>query len=199
MRGRAALLRGVPWPPVLFLTGGGATLLGVGAAVPSTSPATRLAGAGLALLAAGSAWSLDEPAAAAVDAAPCSLKVRNLLRGSMIGLPVALSALAVVLARIGQSGAPFWRLQLQILGVLAVAVAATACVRRSYPTPGELVGPTLALVIVGFSAFDPLARWLPILPLVSDRYSAGTSAVWVLATGAGLVIFLRASRDRLDL
>ncbi|MDQ6852031.1 MAG: hypothetical protein M3070_19255 [Actinomycetota bacterium] len=195
---KRGLFRGVPWPPLLCMTAGGGTLLGVAAAVPSSWLGVRLIGVGFALLAAAAAFVFDEPGAAVVDAAPYSLKVRNLVRASVVAAPLAVSALALALMRLSDASTPFGRLCLQAVGLIVVSVAAAATVRRFRATPGELVGSTIALVVVGLSVADPFARWVPLLPLSADDHWGRTSATWSVAIAAGLLVLLRASRDRLD-
>lgn len=191
-------LRGVPWPPLLSTTAAGAALLGLAATSPRGWLGLHLLGVAVALVAAAAAFALDEPAAEVVDATPYSLQRRNLTRTAVVALPVGLSTVLLGLTWLGRSPATFWRLGLQLVGVVVVGLAVTAAARRGRPTPGDLVGSVVALAVVGLTVYDPLARWVPILPLTTDWHPGRTAAVWCGAICVGVLVLVHAGRDRLD-
>lgn len=192
------VLRGVPWGPVLWVSACTGALLGGAAAAPHSVLGIHLIGLGFAAAAAAGAFVLDEPAAAAVDATPYSLAARNAARTTALLVPLAVGVAALLVMNIADASMPFWGLCLQLVGVLAVALAGAGAVRRRRVTPGELVGSTVALGVVGLNIFDPFTRWVALFPVTSDERWGRTLLAWCVAIAAAAVVLRRASRDPLD-
>ncbi|HWH30454.1 MAG TPA: hypothetical protein VNU26_16140 [Mycobacteriales bacterium] len=190
-----AVLRAAPWGAVLGGTTAGALLLLVAAGAPRAGAAfVPLA---LALLAGAAAFVLDEPAAAAVDAAPRSLRSRTAVRAVVALVPFAVGSFGLLVA--GQHAAHVWLPGTVALlaGCVLVAVAVSTALRRRLPAPGESAAAAVGLSIVALATFEPLSRWVSVMPTSSDAAWGRTAAVWsVVAVVCGGVA-AAATRDPL--
>ena len=147
------------------------------------------------LVAAAGAWSLDEPSAAVVDAAPRSLLWRTAARAI---------ALAAVLA--AWLGLMWWvraslfghatDVALQGVSALVLASAAVTWARSGgTTTPGRAT----AIAVVPTAAFLGLARpfadQVPLFPYGPDDDWARSRAIWVSVLAAGILLGAAALTD----
>lgn len=178
--------------------GGGSALGAVilTACVAFAADGTPLVFARLALvaLAAAAAFVLDEPAAAAVDAVPRTRRRRTGARATVVALPFAVWTGGVLALKLRNSGTPAAALLIEGAGVLALALALAAALRRwGRNEPGDVVASAVGATILALLLFNPFSRWVPLFP-VADRWVL-SSACWGALTVAAMGIAVTASGD----
>jgi hypothetical protein len=187
-------LRGVDWAAVAVGSAAGAAIL-IGCVVfAADGPPLGYVRLALVALTAAGAFVLDEPAAAAVDAAPCTRLRRTAARSTAVMLPFAIWVGGVL--ALGQRSAvtPVGALLVEGAGVLAVAVASAAVLRRAGRIePGEIVASVLGAAMLAVLIFNPPPRSVPIFP-GSDGWAAST-ALWASLAAAAVMLVVTASRD----
>jgi fluoride ion exporter CrcB/FEX len=175
-------------------------------------PDSGFAGVGIKLalvcLAAAACFVLDEPAAAAVDSAPRTLRARTVIRLAGVAIPATVGAagFVAIAARLGPSPygqGPFGELPvggllLQLAGCLLLGVATAAFARRFIPEPGDLVSGLVAGGLTTLVIYNPFSRWVDVFPLSpEDRWSRSV-VLWSIVCLLSLVTVARATRDPLD-
>lgn len=189
---------GVPWRPVVALTGGGLGLLLAGAVSTGTSVSGTAVTVGVPLLAGGTAYVLDEAAGEAVAAVPTSLRARSVARLVVAAAVVALGALALVgVALRGGSGAKAG-ITVQLTGLTLAAVAAAATLRRRLAEPGEVVAGGLLGLVLTVTIAHPLQRWVDVFPSEEGQRWAGSLVLWALVAAVSIAGLWAATRDPLD-
>lgn len=187
-------LRGVNWPVVLGGSAFGAAILVGCVAFAADGPPLEYVRLAQVALAAAAAFVLDEPAAAAVDAAPATLRRRTAIRATAAALPFAVWAAGVL--ALGQRSAltQVGALLVEGAGLLAVAVALSALLRLTGRVePGEIVASRLGAAVLAVLIFNPLARSVPLFP-VGDGWAAST-ALWGSLAVAAVMLVVAATRD----
>lgn len=189
---------GVPWRPVVMLTGGGLGLLLASAAWTGTSVSSTAVLLGVPLLAGGTAYVLDEPAGEAVAAVPTSLRARSFARLVVAAAVVVLGALVLVgVALRGGSGAKAG-ITVQLTGLALAAVAAAAALRRRLAEPGEVVAGGLLGLVLTLAIAHPLQRWVDVFPSEAGQRWAGSLVMWALVAAGSIAALWAATRDPLD-
>jgi hypothetical protein len=188
-------LRAVPWLPV-----GGGVALGVAALsadiwlVPD-GPGSVLLWFALAGFVSAAAFVLDEPAAAAVDAAPLPRR-RRTVRRLLVGLVPAVFWLGGAAVAARSEPALSWpALAVTGGGFLLVTVTAAAILRRlGYDSPGEVVG-----AVAGAAVVLALVAAPPRIGTVLEAYDVSTraTALWVVLAAASGVLMSWAGSDPL--
>ncbi|MEO6144228.1 MAG: hypothetical protein ABIP19_09640 [Dermatophilaceae bacterium] len=201
------LLTALPWRPVATASGAAVCLLSIVAVWPESGFAAVGIKLALVCLAAAAAFVLDEPAAAAVDSAPRTLRARTVIRLAGVSIPATIGAsgLFMIGARLGSSTSsalrgqfPYGGLLLQLVGCLLLGVAASAFTRRFMPVPGDLVSGVVAGVLTTLVIYNPFARWVDVFPLsLQDRWSRAV-ILWIIVCLICVVTLARATRDPLD-
>ncbi len=188
------ILRGVSWAPILAATAVGLLILGGCAAFAGDSPPLLPLRLALAALAGAAAFVLDEPAAAAVDSAPTTLRRRTALRVTAATIPLTVWGVGVLALNLRSAQTPLGHLVVEGAGVVAVTVAAAAVLRGAgFDEPGEGVAIVVGGAILGWVTFNPPPHSVPPFP-VSDGWMASTTLWSSLAVVAAVLVFL-ASRD----
>jgi len=189
------MLRGVPWPSVGGAVLAGGVLLVLAVASAGSAQGETFLAFGFALLAAATAFVLDEPAAAAVDAAPRTLGVRSGVRLAAAAVPLGVGASAVPLM-LRHAALPASGLLLELVGCLLLSIAGAAILRRAQPTPGDLVASLVGVGVIGLALVEPFARWVTLFHW-SASGEGRASLVWgALCTGC-IASVLWATRDLL--
>lgn len=197
------LLTALPWRPVATASIAALCLLSLVAIWPESGFADVGIKLALVCLAAAAAFVLDEPAAAAVDSAPRTLRARTAMRLVGMALPATIGAggLLVIAARLGSRSAgqlPYGGLLLQMAGCLLLGVATAAFARRFIPDPGDLVSSVVAGGLTALVIYNPFRRWVDIFPLSpGDRWSRAV-VLWTIVCLLCVVTLTRATRDPLD-
>jgi hypothetical protein len=188
-------VRAVPWLPV-----GGGIALGVATLsadiwlVPD-GPGSVLLWFALAGFVSAAAFVLDEPAAAAVDAAPVARPTRT-GRRLLVGLVPAVSWLGGTAVAVRTEPALSW-LALTVTGggFLVMTVTAAAVLRRlGYDSPGEVVGAAAGAAVVLALVVSP-----PKIGTVLEAHDVSTraAALWVILAAASGVVMSWAGSDPL--
>ncbi len=187
-------LRGVDWAAVAAGSAAGAAILiGCVAFAADGPPLGYLRLALIALTAAG-AFVLDEPAAATVDAAPCTRLRRTAARSTAVMLPYAIWVGGVLALGQRSAATPVGALLVEGAGVLAVAVASAAVLRLAGRIePGEIVASVLGAAMLAVLIFKPPPRSVPLFP-VGDGWAAST-ALWASLATAAVMLGAAASQD----
>ena len=187
-------LRGVNWLAVLGGTAVGAAILACCVAFTGNTPPLTYARLGLVALSAGAAFVLDEPAAAAVDAAPTTLRRRTAVRLTAVTVPLSVWAVGVLVLDLRNGHTPAGHLLVEGVGVLAVTVAVAAALRAyGVNDPGEIVATVVGGTILGCVLFNPPPRSVPLFP-VSQGWAASTT-LWCALAVAATILVVTASRD----
>jgi hypothetical protein len=187
-------LRGVDWAVLLGGSAAGAGVLAGCVAAGAGGPPLTYVRLALVALAAAAAFVLDEPAAAAVDAVPASRRRRTTARVGAALIPFAVWTAGVAALERRSAVTPAWALLLEGAGVLAVAVAAAAVVRRAGRSePGEAVAAALGAGLLAAVLFQPPPRSVPAFP-VTDGWAAST-VLWAVALTTAAVVVAAASAD----
>ena len=202
------LFTALPWRPVVTASMGAVCLLGVVAIWPQSGFAPFGIKIALICLAASACFVLDEPAAAAVESAPTTLRARTAARLVGVAVPATIGAggFGVIAARLhaepsadgGLGELPVGGLLLQLAGCLLLGVAAAAFARRSIPEPGELVSGALGGGLITLVIYNPVARWVDIFAVSPDDRWSRAVALWVIVCLVCLATLARATRDPLD-
>jgi hypothetical protein len=189
-------LRGIDWAVVLGASGcGAAILLGCLLFTGDTPPFGYLRLA-LVALAAASAFILDEPAAAAVDATPIPLTRRTALRATALAVPVTIWILGVLAVEQRTPSTPALALLVEGAGVIAVAVALAASLRRvGNDEPGDVIASVCGAAILAILLLNPLLVSVPVFPIAEGW--AASSALWASLTLTSVVVTISVSRERL--
>lgn len=187
-------LRGVNWAAVLGGTALGAVILACCVVFTGSTPPLTYARLGLVALAAAAAFVLDEPAAAAVDAAPTTLRRRTAVRLIAVALPLTVWAVGVSALDLRNEQVPAGHLLVEGVGVLAVTVSVAAVLRAAgCSDPGDNVATVVGGAILGLVLFNPPPRSVPLFP-VSHGWAAST-ALWCSVAVAAAILLVAASRD----
>jgi fluoride ion exporter CrcB/FEX len=196
------LLAAVPWRPVAMASIAALSVLSLVAVWPNSAFSGVGIGLTLACLAAAASFLLDEPAAAAVDSVPKTLRARTSVRLVGLILPVSIGGLGLLV--IGERldstphrGLPYSGLLLLMAGCLLLGVASASCARRFSPAPGDLVSGIVAGLLATLVVYNPVSRWVDVFPLSPhDRWSRAV-ILWAVICLACLVSLARTTRDPL--
>ena len=187
-------LRGVNWVAVLGATALGAVILTGCVAFAGATPPLTYARLALVALAAAAAFVLDEPAAAAVDAAPTTLRRRTATRVTAVTVPFGVWVVGLLALDRRDVHIPLGHLVVEGLGVLAVAVAMAAVVRRAGRVePGDVAATAVGATILGIVVFDPPPHSVPLFPVMHNWSSS--SILWAALVLVAAVLLVAASRD----
>ncbi|HEX2809263.1 MAG TPA: hypothetical protein VHN80_24120 [Kineosporiaceae bacterium] len=187
-------LRGVDLAAVLGGSALGATILAGCVAFAADGPPLGYVRLALVALAAGAAYVLDEPAAAAVDAVPCTRRRRTAARATAVVAPYSVWAGGISALELRNAVTPVGSLLVEGAGVLALAVALAAGLRLAGHTqPGEIVASVLGAAVLAVLIFNPPPRSMPLFP-VGDGWAAST-ALWSCLTVIAAALTIAASRD----
>ena len=190
----ALTLRGVSWSAVLGGSALGAGILAVCVAYAADGPPLMYVRLALVALAAAAAFILDEPAAAAVDAAPVTRRVRTATRASALALPFAVWTAGILALDRRNNVTVVGALLVEGAGVLAVAVALSAILRLTgRAEPGEVVASVLGASMLAVLIFNPSPGSVPLFP-VGDGWAAST-ALWCSLAVAASILVVAASHD----
>lgn len=197
------LLTALPWRPVATASIAALSFLSIVSVWPESGFAAVGIRLALVCLAAAACFVLDEPAAAAVDSAPTTLRARTAVRLLGVSLPAAIGAsglwaINMRLPATSSSRLPYGGLLLQLAGCLLLGVAAAALTRRFIAVPGDLVSGAVAGVLTTLVIYNPFARWVDVFPLSpQDRWSRAV-VLWAIICLLCLATLARATRDPLD-
>lgn len=187
-------LRGVAWAPVIGGSALGAAILGVCVVFAADGPPLAYVRLALVALAGAAAFVLDEPAAAAVEAVPRTLRCRTRARATVVAVPFAVWAGGVLALERRNAVTPVAALLVEGAGVLAVAVALAAVLRYLGRTePGDVVASAVGATVLVLLVFNPPPRSVPLFP-AGDGWAA-SSALWCVLAAAAVVTAVCASRD----
>lgn len=187
-------LRGVDWVTVLVGSVVGAAMLGGCVAFAADGPPFWFVRLALITLVIAAAFVLDEPAAAAVDAAPVTRRRRTAARTTALSLPLAVWAGGVLALEQRNSVTPVGALLVEGAGVLVVAVALAAGLRLAGRNePGEIVASVLGAGLLAVLILDPPPRSIPLLP--TDEGWAASTALWCSVLVAAVAVVIAASRE----
>ena len=188
-------LRGVNWAAVGGGTALGAAILAGCVVFTGSNPPLTYARLGLVALAAAAAFVLDEPAAAAVDAAPTTLRRRTVVRLSAVAPPLAVWAAGISALDLRNDHMPTGHLLVEGVGVLAVTVSIAAVLRTAGRSePGDTVATVVGGAILGLVLFNPPPRSVQLFP-VSHGWAASTALWCSMAVAAAIVVVAASSRD----
>ena len=196
-------LTALPWRPVVTASVAALGLLSLVAIWPESGFAAVGIRLGFVCLAASSSFVLDEPAAAAVDSAPTTLRARTAIRLLGVAVPASIGAcglwaINMRLAATSSGRLPYGGLLLQLAGCLLLALATAAFTRRFIPVPGDLVSGAVAGVLTTLVIYNPFATWVDVFPLSpQDRWSRAV-ALWTIVCLLCVLSMARATRDPLD-
>ena len=196
------LLTALPWIPVATASIAALSVLSMVAAWPDSAFSRVGIGLTLVCLAAAASFILDEPAAAAVDSVPRTLRARTAVRLVCLALPGSTGALGflVIRERLGSTpdhGLPYGGLLLLMAGCLLLGLATASFARRFIPAPGELASSIVAGLLATVIVYNPLSRWVDIFPLSpQDRWSRAV-ILWVVVCAVCIVSLARTTRDPL--
>ena len=186
-------LRGIDWAVVLGASGCGAAILaGCIVFTGDTPPLGYIRLALLALMAA-AAFILDEPAAAAVDATPTILTRRTAVRATALAAPVAIWVLGLLAVEQRTPSTPLLALVVEGTGVMAVAVALAACLRKAGNNePGDIIASICGAAILAILLLNPLPQSLPLFPIAEGW--ATSSTLWASLVLTGTLVTIGVSR-----
>lgn len=196
-------LTALPWRPLATASIAALCFLSIVAVWPESGFAAVGIKLALVCLAAAACFVLDEPAAAAVDSAPTTLRTRTAIRLVGVAVPASVGAgsLLVINMRLATTSSarlPYDGLLLQLAGCLLIGVASAAFTRRFITEPGDLVSGVVAVVLTTLVVYNPFARWVDVFPLSpQDRWSRAV-AMWTIVCLLCLATLARATRDPLD-
>jgi len=192
------LLTALPWRPVATASLAALGLLSLVAIWPESGFASAGIRLALVCVAAAAAFVVDEPAAAAVDSAPRTLRARTMVRLTGIVLPASVGAGGLLVVERRLDSTPYGGLLLQLAGCLLLGLATAAFTRRFIPVPGDLVSGAVAGTLTTLVIYNPFARWVDVFPLSpQDRWS-GAVVLWSIVCLLCLATLARATRDPLD-
>jgi hypothetical protein len=187
-------LRGVPWAPVAAGSTCGAVILTGCVTIPSDGPPLGYARLALIVLAAATAFVLDEPAAAAVDATPASLRRRTTHRAAAALLPLTVWILGVLALQQQHAATPSAGLLLEGAGALSLAVALAAVLRRyGQAEPGDAVACGLGATLLGVLLLDPPPHLVPLFP--NGNGWTASIVLWGVLTLAAVGLTVIGSQD----
>lgn len=186
------LLRAVPWPALLALTGAGAATGAAAVALGPSGSALPTLEAGLALLGGAAACALDEPAAAVVAACPTSRSRQLLVRALGVWLPLAAGALMVMAWWVRTAVDRV--LLLELVGCCVLGFALAALARARYDEPGEVVAVGLVLLMLTAVLIAPVGQRLALFATAAptDR----VVATWWVLLGASALGLVGVARER---
>ncbi len=149
---------------------------------------------GLGVCASCAAYVLDEEAAEVADATPTSRPQRLTYRMLLALIPLSVAAVGLTaLSRRDPVTHWLWFAPVAI-GMVAVALAASAAARsRGLATPGDLCA-VLALAATILVAADPFRRWVPLMPFDSSGASR-SAVVWSVVIAFCVVVVLVSAQD----
>jgi hypothetical protein len=187
------ILQGVGWREVLGGSALGATVLGICVAVPTDGLPLTYARLALIVLAGASAFLLDEPAAAAVAAAPVTLARRTAVRLAGALLPLGIWTSGVLALAVRHPATLVGPLLTEGIGVLTVAVAGAAALRLSgRDEPGEMVASVLGAALLAVLLVGS-PRSVPLFPM--DGGWAASTLLWTALASVGVLVVAVASLD----
>jgi fluoride ion exporter CrcB/FEX len=197
------LLTALPWGPVVTASLAALGLLSLVAIWPESGFAATGIRLGLVCLAASASFVLDEPAAAAVNSAPTTLRARTALRLVGVAVPASVGAcglwaIKMRLATTSSGRLPYGGLLLQLAGCLLLGLATAALTRRFIPVPGDLVSGVVAGVLTTLVIYNPFARWVDVFPLSAQDRGSPAVALWTIVCLLCMLTLARATRDPLD-
>jgi hypothetical protein len=191
---RGGAVRGVDRTALLGASAVGAAVLAGCVVVGDDGPPYAFVRLGLLALLVGAACVVDEPAAAAVDAAPATLRRRTVERVAAAAIPLAVWALGVAGLEARNAVTPVAGLLVEGLGVLVVAVAASTALRAAGRTqPGDAVTAGFGGALLAVLVLDPPLQSLPLFP-TGEAWAAST-ALWASLVGAAAVVAAVATRE----
>ncbi|KRE42250.1 hypothetical protein ASG74_07305 [Knoellia sp. Soil729] len=191
----AAELRAVGWGPVLGAGAAAATVLALDGTVWPSGPGSVTAWVGGALLAGAAGFSLDQPAAGAVQSVPTSRGWRMAVRACAgLGALAGWVAYAVVWRAQLAVGVPAWWAQVLAGGAL-VTVGLGLCaalVRRGQDEPASTVAGGLVFAVLALGLV-PVPGDVLVLDLSGERGS--TTVAWAVIALLGAAGLAWGSRD----
>jgi hypothetical protein len=187
--------RGTDWRAVGGGCAAGAGLLAVGIVLADDAPLLVLLRVALVPLAAAAAFVLDEPAAAAVDAAPRTRGRRTADRAVAAAMPLLVWISGVVALEARAPVTPAGGLLVEGAGVLAVTVALAAVLRRAgQDEPGEVAASVVGGAVLALQVFD-LPSWWPIPLFPVEAGWPASTALWSGLIVAAAAVVVVASAD----
>ena len=188
MRTAAVVLRGAVWPTTAGLTGA-ALVLGVVA----DADARSVAGPGLlqvafALLAASAAATLDDPAGAVADVAPVGYAKQTLRRSAALTLPLSVGTVLISGAAFGRMKLPVTDLCVALVGGVTLGFAVAVIARCRVEEPGRWAPTAVAIALVAGPALPLIGRRVAFFPGEENSGALSSTAWWLLATPASLVV-----------
>lgn len=181
----------VPWPLVAVCCVVVPCLMAVTAAWPDV--VWPLQGTAVGLLAAAAAWSMDERAAAVVDAMPRGLAWRTAARSAAV---VPLSVVWTVSVVVAGDRLPDHTSLFVVQGLAAlVAGVAVATARRAagVATPGLVLAPAVLAAVAMLALVRPMPERIPLFPLWEDQEAwARSAAIWWTALAASALLLAAA-------
>jgi hypothetical protein len=185
---------GVAWSTLLAIAAGVATAMALVALWPATM--WPLEGTAIGLLAAGAAWSMDETAAAVVDAGPRSLAWRVVARASGPALLAAVWAGCLALARTRlPPHTGFFALQ-GAVALLASTTLATLLRARGRAAPGTSIASAVLPLAAFLALVRPAERQLPIFPVWSGEDWRLASFLWLGLALCATVLLMSLAMQR---
>lgn len=186
--------RAVAWPRLLASTGAIVALVALVAARPGQM--WPLQGLAIGVAAGTAAWSMDETAAAVVDALPRSLRWRTLARTAIVA-PVAAAWVGSVLVAADRLPPHTGLFLLQGFAALLAGVA-FATWRRSLgdATPGTAFAATAIPVAAMFALLRPWPDRLPLFPLWPGEAWTLSAVIWMAVALGAAALLATATRER---
>jgi fluoride ion exporter CrcB/FEX len=159
-------------------------------------------GLALACLAAAASFILDEPAAAAVDTVPLTLRTRTIVRLAGLVLPASIGAvgLLVIGERLNSTpygDLPYSGLLLLLAGCLLLGVATASFAHRFIPAPGDLVSGIVAGFLATLIVYNPVSRWVDVFPLSPQDQWPRAVVLWAVICLLCLMSLAHTTRDPL--
>jgi hypothetical protein len=201
------LLTALPWRPVAAGSIAALSVLSLVGVWPDSPFSSVGIGLSLACLAAAASFILDEPASAAVDSVPMTLRARTVMRLAGLSLPASTGAVGLLVigerldstpdGGLPDGGLPYSGLLLLMAGCLFLGVAAASFARRFIPAPGDLVSGIVAGLLATLIVYNPVNRWVDVFPLSPmDRWPRAV-ILWAVICLLCLVSLARTTRDPL--
>ncbi len=195
---RSAAALGIPWRPVVALTGVATVLLVAAALWPASAFAAVALKLSLPLLAGATAYLLDEGAAEAAAAAPVHLRARSSMRLAVAAGPLLAGTLALLALGARAESGVVPGVVVPLLGCILIACGASAVARRSVAEPGDAVAGAIIAAFAALSLVNPLARWVDLFPTREGQRWGGSLALWAVFGVVSVVLVALATRDPLD-
>jgi hypothetical protein len=173
----------------------GTAMIAFGVVLAQDAPPLVLLRLALVPLAAVAAFVLDEAAAGAVDAVPHTRPRRTANRAVLLALPLMVWTAGIAAVEWRAPATPATGLLVEGMGVLAVAIALAAVLRRAGRNePGEVTAAAVGGAILTLAVFDVPSWWpVPIFP--GDTGWPASTALWGVVAVASTAVVAGASRE----